>query len=79
MLLLQGFPAGTSGKESACQCKRCKRHGFNPWVGKIFWSRKWQLTPVFLFGNFHRQRSLVGYSPQGYKELDMTERAYTHN
>ena len=29
------FPGGTSGKESACQCRRCKRHDFNPWIGKI--------------------------------------------
>ena len=31
----QGFPGGSSGKESACQCKRCKRHRFDPWVGKM--------------------------------------------
>ena len=36
---------------------------FSSWVGKIPWSRKWQLTPVFLPGEFHGQRSLVGYSP----------------
>ena len=29
------FPGGTSGKESTCQCRRCKRCGFDPWVGKI--------------------------------------------
>ena len=34
--------------------------------------RKWQPTPVFLSGKFHGQRSLVGYSPQGRKELDTT-------
>ena len=33
---------------------------------------KWQPTPVFLPGQSHRQRSLVGYSPWGHKELDMT-------
>ena len=38
------------GKEPACQCGRCKRAGFNPWVGKIPWRRKWQPTPVFLLG-----------------------------
>ena len=26
---------GASGKESACQCRRCQRHGFDPWVGNI--------------------------------------------
>ena len=59
-----------SGKESTCQCKR---HGFNPWVGKIPWSRKWQPSLVFLPGKFHGQRSLVGYSPWGPKESDMTQ------
>ena len=37
------------------------------------WRRKWQPTPVFLPGEFHRQRSLVGYSPWNCKESDMTE------
>ena len=45
---------------------------FHPWVRKIPWRRKWQLTPVFLPGKFHRQRSLAGYSPWGCKESDMT-------
>ena len=45
----------------------------NPWVGKILWRRKWQPTPVFLPGESHGQRSLVGYSPQGHREPDMTE------
>ena len=53
------FPVCLSGKESACQCRR---HGFNPWVGKIPWRRKWQPTPVFLPGKTHGQRSLAGYS-----------------
>ena len=39
---------GTSGKEPACQCRRHKKPGFNPWVGKIPWRRKWQPTPLFL-------------------------------
>ena len=34
-----GFPGGISGKEPTCQCRRCKRYGFNPWVGKIPWRR----------------------------------------
>ena len=61
-------------KESACQCRRSKRHRFDPWLGKIPWSRKWQPT-VFLPGKFHGQRSLVGYNPWGCKELDTTEHA----
>ena len=52
-----------------------KRLGFNPWVGKIPWRGAWQPTPVFLPGESHGQRSLVGYRPWGCKELDMTEEA----
>ena len=33
--ILYGFPGGANGKESAYQCRRCKRHRLNPWVGKI--------------------------------------------
>ena len=68
-----GFPAGTSGKEPACQCSRHKRCSFNPWVGKTPWRRAWQPTPGFLPGASHGQRSLVGYSPWGHKESDRTE------
>ena len=50
--------------------------GFNPWVGKICWRRKWQSTPVLLPGKSHGQRRLVGNSPWGRKELDMTERLH---
>ena len=49
------------------------RPGFDPRVGKIPWTREWQPTTVFLPGEFHGQRSLVGYSPWGHKELDRTE------
>ena len=41
------------------------------------WRREWLPTPVFLPGEFHEQRSLVGYSSRGCKELDMTERLNT--
>ena len=71
--LLRGFPGGASGKEPACQCRRHKRRGFNPWVGKIPWRRAWQPTRAFLPGESHGQRSLVGYSPWGCKKLDTTE------
>ena len=60
-------------------CPQCGRPGFNPWVGKIPWRRKWQLTPEFLPGEFHGQRSLVGYIPWDCKELDMTERLTLHS
>jgi len=46
-------------------------------IGKILWRRAWQPTPVFLPGEPHEQRSLVGYSPWGRKESDMTERLST--
>ena len=47
---------------------------FSPWVRKIPGRRKWQPTPLFLPGESHGQKSLVGYSLWGCKELDMTER-----
>ena len=68
-----GLPRRLSCKESACQCKSLRRRMFDPWVRKILWRRKWQPTPVFLPGESHGQRSLVGYSPWGRKESDTTE------
>ena len=61
------------GKESTCQCRRCQRHGLDPWDGKIPWRSAWQPTPVFLPGEPHEQRSLAGYNPWGHKELDTAE------
>ena len=60
---LVGFPGGTSGKKPACQCRRHKRHLFDPRVRKIPWRRPWQHTPEFLPGESFGQRSVVGYSP----------------
>ena len=65
------FPGGSEVKSI---CLQCGRPGFNPWVGKISWRRKWQSTPVFLPGESHGRRSLVGYSPRARKESDTTER-----
>ena len=65
-----------SGKESACQCRRRKRRGSDPWVRKIPWSKEWQPTPVLLPGKSHGKRSLAGHSPRGHKESDMTERLH---
>ena len=73
-----GVPGGTDAQESACQCRRRKRCGFNPWVRKIPWRREWPPTPVFLPGEPHGQRSLVGYSLWTHKELDTAERLSTH-
>ena len=50
LYISEGFPGSASGKEHACQCKRCKRRGFDPWVGKIPCRRAWKPTPVFLPG-----------------------------
>ena len=54
-------------------CLQCRRPGFNPWVRKIPRRREWQPTPVFLPGESHGQRNLVGYSPWSHKELDPTK------
>ena len=68
-----GFLSWHSSKESGCQCRRYKRCGFDPWVGKILWSRAWQPTPVLLPGKSHGQRTLAGYSPCSIKQSDTTE------
>ena len=66
------LPRWHSDKESACQCRRCRRSGFGPWVRKTL-NRKWQPIMVFLPGKSCGQRSSVGYSPWGHRELDTTE------
>ena len=68
-----GFPGASDSKASAYNGGD---PGFNPWVGKISWRKKWQLTPVFLPAKSHGQRSLMGYSPWGCKESNMTENLY---
>ena len=57
------FSIFPSGIEPACQYRRYKRQGFDPWVRKIPRKRAWQPTPVFLPGKSHGQRNLAGYSP----------------
>ena len=69
-----GLPLWLSGKEPACQWRRCR---FDPWVRKIPWRSKWQPTPVFLPGKSHGQSSLQNYSPWGCKEPDTTEQVTT--
>ena len=70
-----GLPCWLNRKRICLQCRRC---GFDSWVGKIPWRRKWQPTPVFLPGESHGQRSLVGCSPRGHKESDTTEQLNHH-
>ena len=55
-----GVPRWLSGVEFTCQCRRCRRPGFDPCVGNILWRRAWQPTPVFLPGKSHGQRNLMG-------------------
>ena len=69
----RGFPGGSVGQESACQCRSPRRCRFDPWVRKISWRRRWKPFPVFLPGESRDQRSLLSYSPWGPKESDMTE------
>ena len=64
-----GFPGGSDSKAS----EQRGGPGFDPWVGKIPWKRKWQPTPVLLSGKSHGRRSLAGYSPWGRNESAMTE------
>ena len=58
-----GFPSGSDGKESTCQCR------FNPWVGKMPWRRVWQPTPIFLLGKSHGQNSLAGLQSMGLQRV----------
>ena len=48
-----------------------QRRRFDPWDGKIPWSKEWEPMSVFLPGKFHGQRNLAGYSPQSHKESDI--------
>ena len=78
-MIQRSFPGGASGKEPAWQCGEHKRCGFDSWVRKIPWRRARQPTPVFLSGESHGQRSLVGYGPEsqtvGHNWSDL---AHTH-
>ena len=60
-------------KNPPANARNIMRCGFNPWVRKIPWRRTWPPNPEFLPGESHGQRSLVGCSPWGCKESDMTE------
>ena len=70
------FPGDSDSKEI---CLQCRRPGLNPRVRKIPWKREWLPTPVFLPGEFHGQRSLVGYSHWGCRESDTTEQLTLHH
>ena len=73
------FAGGSEVKGSACNAGDLGSiPEFDPWVGKIPWRRKWQPTPIFLSGESHGRRNLVGYSPWGSKGSDTTERLHFH-
>ena len=56
-----------------------KSHRFNPWVWKVPWRRTWQPMPVFLPGESHGQRNLVGYSPWDCRVgYDWSDLAHVH-
>ena len=60
----KGFPRISVLKDLPANAGRCRRYGFDPWIGKMPWKRKWQSTPVFLLRNGKKShRRLVGYSP----------------
>ena len=66
---------GSISTESTCSegdSLQCRKLGLDPWVWKIPWRRKWQPTPVFLSEKSPGQKSLVGYSPWGHEESDVT-------
>jgi len=74
-----GLSRWLSSEEPTCQSRRCRRTRSDTWIGKIPWRRKRQPTPVFLPGESHGQRSLVGCSPWGCKESDATEQRTLHD
>ena len=71
------FPGGPRGKKLICQCRRHKKYGFNPWVRRMPWRRAWQPTAVFLPGESHGQRSLVGYIGAQQVEHNCSDLAHT--
>ena len=76
-----GFPGGSAGKEHACQFRRCKRHRFSPWIGKILWRRKCNPLQYSCLENF-MDRGAWWATVQGCKESDTTKhacaRTHTH-
>ena len=82
-MYMAGFPGhasgGASGKEFVCQWRRHKRQGFDLWVGKIPWRRKWQPAPIFLLGKSHGQRSLGWLQSTGLQSWTrLSAYAHTH-
>ena len=74
LLFDMAFPGSSVVKNQSAMQETCRRHGFNRWVGKIPWQRKWQPTAVTLPGKSRGQRSLAGCSPWGHRHSDTTAR-----
>ena len=73
----KNLPPGINQISVMLYCDCAAKYGYHldfTHFHQLFWRRKWQLTPVFLPGESHGQRSLVGYSPWGHKGSDTTER-----
>ena len=75
-----GLPRWCWGKETPSQCRRCKRCGYDPWVGKIPWRRAWQPTPAFLPRESHGQRRAGGLQPTESQRFrhDWSDWTHTH-
>ena len=69
----EGFPGGSEVKNPPPNAGHARDTGSVPGSGRFPWRRTWQPTAVFLPGEFHGQRSLLGYSPYSRTELDTTE------
>ena len=67
-----GFPGGATVKTLPANAGKVRDRSLISGLGRSP-GRKWQPVPVILPGESHGQRSLAGYSPQGGKELDVTE------
>ena len=71
------FPGSTSGKEPVCQCRRCRRREFNPWVGMIPWRRVRAAHSSILVWRIPWTEEPGVYSPWGCQESDTTEGCIT--
>ena len=74
-----GFSGDANGKESTCQCRRRKKHWFDPWVGNIPWRRSWQPTAVLLPGESPRTEEPGGLQTMGLQRADTTEQLSSHS
>ena len=73
-----GLPRWLSSKESTCQRRKRQRHGFNSWVGKIPWRRKWQPAQYSCLENPMDRGAWQATVHQGLKESDMTKYAHRY-